>query len=641
MKTSLFLGAALLLPRPVSAAEADPFAFFMEEAQVVTASRRREPLRRAPATTYVVTSQDIKASGALNLWDALRAVPGLDVASSRAAQGEIGIRGLDKALSNRVLVLLDGRTALNGYFDFVVWESIPVTLEEIDRVEIVEGPASALYGPNAVSGVINIITKTPRQLQGGVVGYAGGERGTHDAGALYGDEKGPWSYKLGLGWRTTDRFEEAGRLASLSRKAHGLAAYRVSEETKLSLSGGYSDAFTRITTGNNGAADADGPTSFVRADLESGPTRLRAFWNRGRLVASSLTSLNEPLMAYDVYDAELTRALSLPADNDLVVGASYRKNTASSRLFAPGTLEQDLWALFFEDEWKAHEKLRLVASGRLDRHPFTPLLISPRGSLIFDPSPAHVLRFSAGTSFRNPTLLENYLSLSRTTPPPPFTVEVTSFGNRDLDPERMTMYELAHGGRFGRLKTTLAGFHYQLTRIIAQTPITALSGPPIVRRTSSFANQFETRAFGGEAGAEYLAADWLTVSGNYSYQSLTDNGSHHALEAPKHKANAGLRAAKRGWLFDLRSHWVGPTMWNRAAAGAAFDYVPLPEYYLFDARLAYAFAGAWNGLELGVNAFNLLDRRHAQILSSAGAAAPGQNGEVLGRRLTGTVSYRF
>lgn len=131
--------------------EGDLFEFFREEARVITASRRPQPLYRAPATVYVVSGEELRASGAQTLWDGLRRVPGMDVINIRSLAGAISIRGLDRPLNNRILVLVDGRNALEGYYDNVNLETLPVLLEEIDRIEVVEGPISALYGANAIS----------------------------------------------------------------------------------------------------------------------------------------------------------------------------------------------------------------------------------------------------------------------------------------------------------------------------------------------------------------------------------------------------------------------------------------------------------------------------------------------------------
>src|SRR5947209_7628332 len=152
------MAGLLSVGQPLWAAE-DFLNFYKEEAAVVSASLRPQPAKQTPATVYVITQQDLKDSGATTFWDALRSVPGVDVVQYRTGQAEVGIRGLVLPFHNRVLVEMDGRSVLEGVFDHLLWESLPITMDQIDRIEVVEGPSSAISGANAVSGVINIISK--------------------------------------------------------------------------------------------------------------------------------------------------------------------------------------------------------------------------------------------------------------------------------------------------------------------------------------------------------------------------------------------------------------------------------------------------------------------------------------------------
>ena len=171
----------------------DLFEFFEEEARalrVITASRSSHDVRSAPATVHVVTRDDLDAYGVFHLWDALRGVPGVDVVAPRAANGIVSIRGLTRINNNRTLILLNGRRVLDGFIETLNWESLPVAYDEIDRIEIVEGPVSALYGGNAISGVINIITRQPEQVDNMQVSLTGGTRETGRAAALFGHAAG-------------------------------------------------------------------------------------------------------------------------------------------------------------------------------------------------------------------------------------------------------------------------------------------------------------------------------------------------------------------------------------------------------------------------------------------------------------------
>ncbi len=647
---------AVLLTAAAAPARADHDAFelFDQEARVVTASQRPMTVAQAPATVRVVTGDDIRARGVRTVWDALRTVPGVDVTQTRAFQGEVGIRGMNGPLNNRVLVLLDGRTVLNATFNQMTWTSLPVPIEEIDRIEVVEGPASALYGANAISGVINIITKTPAQLSGGLASMTAGEAGYYSASSIYGARRGAFDYKASLSATGGNKFENEGVFASKTGTFHALAGYDFSPATRLSVSGGFAQFDTQTSIGQSGSVYESGLVSFLRADLRAGKTAVSAFWNQERGVYREAPALGNAGIDYDLYDLNARRSLDLPFANSLVLGGNYRRISSRSTVLGPGAHAQDLWSLFLEDEWRPHEQWTVVASGRLDRHPLTTLAFSPRASVIYTPVPEHTLRATAGTSFRNPTLVECYIQFTTllSNPPggaianPPFSnISIVTSGRRDLAAERMFQAEVAHSGRFGPVTTTLTGWFYRINGLIGGTTPTAVSFiPPTVGLTSSFVNHGGVKALGFEAAAEARVSRSLTSFGNYSYQSLRDDDPSvqtTARSAPRHSANAGFTAHRGGRTFSLWGTWVDQTFWNQSTPGSPIVYTKVPDYYLLGVRAAHAFTGRWDGLELSVSVFNLLDRRHYEILPAASAAMPGLSGEVVRRRVTATAAYRF
>lgn len=602
------------------------------ELPIVTASRRPRPLASAPASVHVLSAADLKASGAQTVYDALRQLPGVDVMAARSFSAELSGRGLLQVFSNRTLVLLDGRTVLSGFFDVVSWESLPVTLEEVERIEVVLGPVSALHGPGALGGVINIVTKTPEQLGGGLAAYTVGERSTHLGSALYGRRRGKWASKLGLGWRSTNRFSDARRQASGAKKAHASVSYDVSEDSQLALSAGGSDFRTQTGLGELGAVHEDGTHAFARADGRWGGASARVFWNRWRESYQDLPFFRSPAVDFDSVHASLERLLELPYRHALVVGGGYRRDSIRSSAIGPGSRSLDLWNLSFEDEWQAAERWTLVASGRLDRHELAGAVFSPRGSLLFTPADGHTVRLSGGSAFRNPTMGENLLDFSTVLPP---GIPFRDLGNPALKPERMNQLELAHLGQFGRVTTSLAVFRHQLSDIIAAE--TRLTPGGVV---ATFVNQAQVTAWGGEAGAEASFEPGLRVFGNYSYVDGTGHvfGGAERIAgggAPRHKVNAGVRTQRGGFTGSLWGHWVDHVLWDIRPIGAlsATPY-RIPDYLLLNGRAGFAFGGALSGLEVGVGGFNLANRRHFEL-------PPSEAGELLGSRWTLNVSYAF
>ncbi|HMI31386.1 MAG TPA: TonB-dependent receptor [Candidatus Limnocylindrales bacterium] len=641
----LFLAGSV--PRAF-AKDSDAFEFFSLEAKVVSASLQPQILRRAPATVYVLTSAEIKASGAQTLWDALRSVPGLDVMSTRAFYGEVSIRGLNKPLNNRTLVLLDGRTVLNGYFDFVNWEGIPVTLDEIDRIEVVEGPGSALFGANAINGVINIITKPPEQMAAGFVSYTQGSNDTQFGTGIFSHASEHTAYRASLRWRDANGFEDTGLLSSEVGSASAMLRYRTANAT-LSVSGALSNLNTQFSAGVAGTSYEDGTTGFARADYTYKATRARVFWNRGRTVARDLFAYQNADLRYDTQDVNLEQSISSTARNTLVVGSGYRQNSIRSQILEAGLHRQSLWALFSEDSWALRPNVNLLVSGRLDRHPLAGLVFSPRASVSFSPSSQHTLRLSAGSAFRNPTLTENYLDFTYTNPnpgtsipnPPYDSIQVTIRGNHDLGPERLLQFEVSHLGKFGDLQTRLTAFHYELEDMVTTRTTQSGGAPPTFTVEQSFTNDGRIVASGGEASLEYRVRAFASVFGNYSYQSLGDEGSVEGAgaQSPRHKANAGLRYRTAGLTTNMIANWVDHTSWSSGPNSTV--RVSVPGYVLLNLGAAYAFSGTLHGLEARLSAFNAANNRHHEILPAQSPTEPGQNGEVIGRRVAATIAYSF
>ena len=418
------------------------------------------------------------------------------------------------------------------------------------------------------------------------------------------------------------------------------------------MSGGLSKENTATTTGIGGAAVDESYNGFLRADYRYGDTKLRAFMNRGTGEFADLNALAEPSEIYNTYDFNLQRAQSLPFDQSLIVGGSYRRNTMWSPIFQPGCHAQDLWSLFFEDEWKPLDRLVITASGRLDRHPLTPLGFSPHGSALFKATDAQIVRLSAGTSFRNPTLLENYLQFSQAIPnvpgtglpnPPFSSVQNQLLGNQRLDPEKMFQIELAHEARFGAVETSASVYYYKINNLINVSPTTVLSlVPPTAQTQTTYYNHGGDKAIGFQFRAKAKPTPWLDVFANYSYQQLKDDDpavGPYAPSAPRHKVNAGVTAKRRGLTTSLWSDWVDKTYWIQSQQGTVYGKVP--DYLLLNGRIGYAFSGRGEGWEVALSGFNMLDRAHYEILPATGPTTPGQNGEIVRSRWMGSVTYRF
>src|SRR5438067_3193242 len=192
----------------------------MGEIVVVSASKSDTALIDAPATMSVITSETLKSTPAQNYGDLLRGVPGVNVIQLSARDINITSRQATSTLSNTQLVLLDGRSVYLDFFGLVLWDFLPNNMADIKQIEIIRGPASAEWGANALTGVVNIITKSPRETRGASATFtagmfsrdAGSTKGKHPgalfgANAAYADAPNSiWSYRVSAGYFNSDAF---------------------------------------------------------------------------------------------------------------------------------------------------------------------------------------------------------------------------------------------------------------------------------------------------------------------------------------------------------------------------------------------------------------------------------------------------
>ena len=170
-----------------------------EEETVSIATRHEQPISQAPSNVYVITDEDIRHSGATDIPTILRRVPGLDVMQVTGADFNVSARGDNQLFANKILVMVDGRSIYIDGQGLVFWKSLPVTLPEIKRIEVLKGPASVVYGFNAFDGVINIITKSAQDMKGTTLQFGGGELGTISSSAVQAGSAGKLDYRLSIG----------------------------------------------------------------------------------------------------------------------------------------------------------------------------------------------------------------------------------------------------------------------------------------------------------------------------------------------------------------------------------------------------------------------------------------------------------
>jgi iron complex outermembrane receptor protein len=513
-------------PQPEAQPEAAPPAF--EEQVVVTASRVEEQLVNAPAAVSIVNSATIQNSPATNVGDLLRAVPGVNVTQVTARDVNINTRGATSTLSTSQLALVDGRSIYLDFYGMVMWDFVPSNPREIKRIEVIRGPASAVWGANAMSGVVNVITKTPRELAAeapssltiGVGGFQRSAQGVNrDAGSLFyvngsraqiANDK--LAYKISAGWFAQDALPRpVGTIpnpfntpypayqnqGTSQPKFDARVDYSLSDAATLTFNGGVSATEGIIHTGI-GPFDIDRGSylSYLSARYQKGARRVAFFTNL--LTADSTNLLSRgPTGAFlplafntKTFDVEAGDSKAIGTRNALTFGGNFRRNTFDVSL-APNGDNRNEGGVFAQDELFLGEHVRWVVGGRVDKFSsIDDAVFSPRTTVMLKPDARSTIRLSFNRAFRAPSFINNHLQTSvlnevnlRQISPAleRFVFPVGAVGNPDLKQESLTAYEVGYTGLLNRRVTLTASVYWNTTRdAIFFTPSSAYgpANPP-------------------------------------------------------------------------------------------------------------------------------------------------------------------
>jgi iron complex outermembrane recepter protein len=622
-------GTAVFAQGEAGASDAESI-LFLKIPMVITPAKKPVPISQSPTDVYVVTQEDIKQSGSVHLWDALREVPGLDVNTSTEGQADVSMRGFGDITSNKTLLMVDGRSMYNAVQGIQLWNVIPLQPEEIERIEVVKGPVASLYGANANLGLINIITKSPKEAQGFTFSSTGGTRDTNVQSLVYGGKLSKDTfYKFSGGWQETGSFDPRDAHDALAMASANLETeHQLSDNSKVSFSGGASHGrFSFLTTSTN-AADQwyYGPVdilyTYLQSNYESGGFRARLYWNHWK--DSYLTSKNLSGLKLDTVNSEISQAFDVGDKHSLLVGCGGSIDIADSNLFPSDNHKhsQAVGDIFAQDEYKIFEKLSLVGSARVDHYSLSGLNPSTHLAAIYTPEKNQIFRASVGSSFRSPTLSDYYLNY--VIQPTAFPLDVTARGSKELDPEHYVTVEMDYEGYYldHRLKTTADVFW---TKIDGFIDAYVTGGGPLLS-DASFRNQGKAFSAGGELGAEYQVSNCLALIANYAYNNVDYPANDEPLRyfSPKDKVNWGFKfkGLKNKLSAKFLAHYASATESTVLGEGKSKSYI---------------LANLWVGykvndhVELSVSGYNLVDGDHVEM----------KGGDKIGTKVLGRLDIKF
>ena len=619
--------------------------------EVTTVSKKAQKRSDTAAAVFVITQSDIQRSGAASIPEALRMVPGVEVARIDASKWAITVRGFNGRFANKLLVLMDGRALYTPAFSGVFWHMQDTLLEDIDRIEVIRGPGASLWGANAVNGVINIITKKADDSQGTYLTTGGGTEERFFAGVRYGGRLDDnLFYRMYAKYFDRDNAVDADGDKTADHWDGLRGGFRMDWEATghdtMTLQGDIFDG----QDGETITTSSLNPPYSITSDEENGyfGGNLLGRWMH-RFSSTSETVLqlyydrlertSEILDVYqNTFDIDFQHRFQLGTRNQMMWGFGYRFvrddfNNSFSTSIIPDSRDLDLVSAFVQDEIQLiPDRLGLILGSKFEHNDFTGFEVQPSGRLVWKPVEKQTLWGAISRAVRTPSRGEHGTFInSRVIPPDGLypgspAQPVTLVGNGDFDSETLIAYELGYRIQpTSRLSLDVATFYnvYDNLRTIEPTGLfSATAG-----------NEMEGDTYGVELAADFQPLNWWRLQLSYSFLEMNlslkdaslDTTSESAEgESPQNKVS--IRS-----MMDL-PHNLELDIWFRYV-----DNLPtqrLDDYTTLDVRFAWK---PLKWLELAVVGQNLLADHHPEFKPELIDTSPTE----VQKSVYGSVTCRF
>ncbi|MGB0127523.1 MAG: TonB-dependent receptor [Rhodocyclaceae bacterium] len=647
-----WLGMALSLLAQGAFGQSDVLDLSLEEllnVEVTTASRKSQRLQEVAAAVFVIAREDIERSGATSIPDALALAPGVQVARLGNNRWAVSVRGFNGRFGNKLLVLRDGRSIYSPLISGVFWEAEDTLLEDVQRIEVIRGPGAAMWGANAVNGVINIIMRKPVDAQGNlVVGTFGTEVGAV-AAIRHGGKVGDGHYRM---WaKHTSRNESVdmagnrGNDALRSERAGFRAEWPLASGNRLMMTG---VAYSGDSEDRWNVPDVTSPRGFTLANVSqaaSGASLVgRHEW---RFVDGSEAAWQANIDHKELkiegalherrttFETEFQHRTRVGESQDLMWGVGYRHSRdhiASQGAIGilPASRNFVLSSAFLHDEISlVPDTLRLTLGARLEHNSFTGFEPQANIRLAWTPTPVQTIWGAVSRAVRTPSRreLDAQIDFAAATTdaagnrlPMPFLIRIAPNQDHKLHSEKLTGLDLGYRHQLGHdLYLDLAAYEYRYDdlRSLGLGAFQFVnSATPYLALDWVTNNDAEARTRGLEVALDWSPATWWRLQSNYSYlrtsvRATTDDEANRNMalgferSAPRHQFSLRSSMSFAGWKhFDVWLRHASP-------AGVREFGTRIPAYTTLDLRYAWR---PVPGLELSLVGQNLLDRRHPEIV---------------------------
>ena len=624
--------------------------------QVTSVSKKEQTLSKTAAAVFVIDKEDIHRSGATNIPDLLRMAPGVDVAQIDGGHWAISIRGFSDVYGDKVLVLIDGRSVYNETFSGVTWEAMDMPLEDIERIEVIRGPGGTVWGANAVNGVINIITKSAKATQGGLLSADASSRTNAGGLVQYGGKIGSaGTYRVFDKYFNIAPAVPAGQLPALDG-SHGFhegfrSDWDLSPRDSLTVEGDVLQTEGGATSVNAVIANAlPFVTKTIPDEIRYASGSIVGLWNHTMANGSDMSlEINDERHVWrsqgiressNSFDVDFHHHLAIGTRQDVVWGFDFRTVQAS---FVPGVSitiaspasPSNLYSVFVQDEIKIADSLSLTLGSKLEHNSYTGFEYEPSAQLTWAVTDRHTLWASAARAIRQPAQLDVGLEADAAVVPLGNGAAgiVEQFGTPNVQAEKLLDFELGHRAQINsHLSVDSVVFLSSYRNLGAFEPgnpfFTVSDGPPHVAIPLILDYKAYAHDYGAEVFATWTAAHRWKLIPEFSVLHMNEvdpTGQKVLLvdpgNSPRH--SFGVRS-----LLNLghNLHWDA----SLSSVGAITN---TPGYTRVDTRLGWRLG---ESIEVSLVGQNLLTPRHAEYPDQYGIGHT-----LVGRTVFLKTTWRF
>jgi len=601
--------------------------------QVTSVSKKVEKASGAAAAVYVITQDDIRRSGATSIPEALRMAPGLQVAKLDSSRWAIGSRDYNDEFNAKLLVLMDGRSVYTPLFSGVFWDVQDTMLEDIDRIEVVRGPAGTLWGANAVNGVINVITKSAKESQGILASVGGGTEENAFGSVRYGGKISNDAYfKVYAKYFDRDNSATPDGGEANDRWSMFRTGFRVdwdaSNSDAVTFQGDYyyggederilgiatdSPPFTMNQNEHSDVSGANVLGRWSHTFSDTSDFKLQTYYDRTQ---RELTLFSENR---DTYDLDFQYRIGLGDRNEVICGFGTRINhDTTDGSFAvsldPSGRSTHVISSFVQDRiWLLKEKLSLTLGSKFEHNSYTGFEVQPNARVSWLATEHQTLWAAVSRAVRTPSRTGNDVRLISPVDP---TVPVFSQvdGNHNVDSEKLIAYELGYRVQpVSRVSLDFSLFMNTYDKLVSFEAEPPAPTPPPVFVPFQFDNKMYGEIYGGELASKFQLMKRWRLQANYSFQRIdlhmqkesTDSVTERSSEgsSPRHQVSARSSLdLPHDVELDVSARYV-----DRLRS------MHVPSYVSADVRVGWR---PTKNLELSAVGQNLLDNQHPEFRST-------------------------